>query len=258
MRIADLINQYPKVSHSFMWQENVALERASVDVVRVSVRGWNDINADAADWSKVRVVHCGLDGDFRAQTLTPPPCTQQLVCVGHLSEHKGQLLLLRAVHRLREQGLHVARVLADDGDMRPEVEALIAELGMADQVRITGWVGGDTVRKEILEARGLVLPGFADGLPVVLMEAMALGRPVISTSIAGIPELVHNSVNGWLVPAGDVQALADAMRDVLVHDDLARAAISERAHERVVARHSTDNEARKLLAHLHAATAVAA
>jgi colanic acid/amylovoran biosynthesis glycosyltransferase len=125
-------------------------------------------------------------------------------------------------------------------------------------VRITGWIGGDTVRKEILEARALVLPSFAEGLPVVLMEAMALGRPVISTYIAGIPELVHNGVNGWLIPAGDVQALADAMRDVVEHDDHALAAIGERARERAVARHSIDIEARKLLAHFHAAAAVTA
>jgi colanic acid/amylovoran biosynthesis glycosyltransferase len=89
----------------------------------------------------------------------------------------------------------------------------------------------------------------------VLMEAMALGRPVISTYIAGIPELVHNGVNGWLIPAGDVQALADAMRDVVEHDDRTLAAIGERAHERAVARHSIDTEARKLLAHFHAAAA---
>jgi colanic acid/amylovoran biosynthesis glycosyltransferase len=212
---------------------------------------------DADDWSKVRVVHCGLDGEFLQQALTPPPPTPKLVCVGRLCEQKGQLLLLRALHRLREQGLRVELVLAGDGEMRPEVEALIAELGLADQVRITGWIGGDTVRQEILQARALVLPSFAEGLPVVLMEAMALGRPVISTYIGGIPELVSDGVHGWLIPAGDVQALADAMRQVLQHDDAALAQIGARAHERAAARHSIDTEARKLLAHFRAATAAA-
>jgi colanic acid/amylovoran biosynthesis glycosyltransferase len=212
---------------------------------------------DADDWSKVRVVHCGLDGEFLQQALTPPPPTPKLVCVGRLCEQKGQLLLLRALHRLREQGLRVELVLAGDGEMRPEVEALIAELGLADQVRITGWIGGDTVRQEILQARALVLPSFAEGLPVVLMEAMALGRPVISTYIGGIPELVSDGVHGWLIPAGDVQALADAMRQVLQHDDAALAQIGARAHERAAARHSIDTEARKLLAHFRTATAAA-
>lgn len=212
---------------------------------------------DAADWHKIRVVHCGLDAEFLVQTLTPPPVKAQFVCVGRLCEQKGQLLLLRAVHRLREQGVKVQLVLAGDGEMRPEVEALIAELSLGDQVRITGWIGGETVRREILDARALVLPSFAEGLPVVLMEAMALGRPVISTYIAGIPELVHDGINGWLIPAGDVQALADAMRAVLDHDDDDLAAIGARAHERAVARHSIDTEAGKLAAHFRQATATA-
>ncbi|NJK42309.1 MAG: glycosyltransferase family 4 protein [Aquincola sp.] len=169
----------------------------------------------AADWAKVRVVHCGLDGEFLAQALTPPPPAPQLVCVGRLCEQKGQLLLLRAVHRLREQGTRLQLVLAGDGEMRPQIEALIAELGISDQVRITGWIGGPTVRQEILDARALVLPSFAEGLPVVLMEAMALGRPVITTYIAGIPELVTHGQTGWLIPAGDVQALAGASRRCL-------------------------------------------
>ena len=82
-------------------------------------------------------------------------------------------------------------------------------------MRITGWISSDQVRDEILAARALVLPSFAEGLPVVIMEAMALRRPVISTFVAGIPELVHDGENGWLVPAGDVDALADAMIDCL-------------------------------------------
>lgn len=213
---------------------------------------------DAADWPKIRVVHCGLDSEFSAQALTPPPATPQLVCVGRLCEQKGQLLLLRAVHRLREQGTRVQLVLAGDGEMRRDAEALIAELDIGDQVRITGWIGGPTVRQEILEARALVLPSFAEGLPVVLMEAMALGRPVITTYIAGIPELVTQGETGWLIPAGDVQALADAMRAVLAHDDVQLAAMGARARARALARHSIDTEAGKLAAHFRAATAAAA
>jgi glycosyltransferase involved in cell wall biosynthesis len=213
---------------------------------------------DPADWPKIRVVHCGLDSEFSAQPLTPPPAAQQLVCVGRLCEQKGQLLLLRAVHRLREQGMRVQLVLAGDGEMRRDAEALIAELGITDQVRITGWIGGPTVRQEILQARALVLPSFAEGLPVVLMEAMALGRPVITTYIAGIPELVTQGETGWLIPAGDVQALADAMRAVLVHDDMQLATIGARARQRALARHSIDTEAGKLATHFRAATAAAA
>ena len=83
------------------------------------------------------------------------------------------------------------------------------------KVRITGWISSEKVREEILAARALVLPSFAEGLPVVIMEAMALRRPVISTYIAGIPELVHDGEHGWLVPAGDMEALVEAMRACL-------------------------------------------
>ena len=85
----------------------------------------------------------------------------------------------------------------------------------AGRVRITGWISSEQVRDEILAARALVLPSFAEGLPVVIMEAMALRRPVISTFVAGIPELVQPGEHGWLVPAGDVEALARAMQACL-------------------------------------------
>jgi len=90
--------------------------------------------------------------------------------------------------------------------MRGEVEALIAKHGLGGRVRITGWISSDRVREEILAARGLVQPSFAEGLPVVIMEAMVLRRPVLTTYVAGIPELVQPGKNGWLFPAGDVDA----------------------------------------------------
>ncbi len=107
-------------------------------------------------------------------------------------------------------------------------------------MRITGWISGDEVRDEILAARALVLPSFAEGLPVVIMEAMALRRPVISTYVAGIPELVRPGEHGWLVPAGDVDALADAMQACLDAPVTTLARMGEAAHARVVERHDVD------------------
>ncbi len=113
-------------------------------------------------------------------------------------------------------------------------------------MRITGWISSEQVREEILAARALVLPSFAEGLPVVIMEAMALRRPVISTYVAGIPELVAPGEHGWLVPAGDAEALADAMQACLDApvDKLAR--MGEAAHARVRARHDVDKAAEGL------------
>src|SRR6185437_13841368 len=91
----------------------------------------------------------------------------------------------------------------------------IEHYGLAQRVRITGWISSEAVRAELLAARALVLPSFAEGLPVVIMEAMALCRPVLSTYIAGIPELVQPGETGWLFPAGSVHELGGAMEACL-------------------------------------------
>src|SRR5258708_40272871 len=114
--------------------------------------------------------------------------------------------------------------------------------------------GGDSrvqVGEELFAARALVLPSFAEGVPVVIMEAMALRRPTIATFIAGIPELVRPGEDGWLVPAGDVAALVDAMRACLVAppDDITR--MGKAARERVLARHDVNIEAAKLQRRFH-------
>ena len=137
-------------------------------------------------------------------------------------------------------------MLAGDGELRADIEALIAAYKLQGRVRITGWISAERVREEILAARALVLPSFAEGLPVVLMEAMALRRPVISTYVAGIPELVLPGKHGWLVPAGDVRSLAQAMRACLeeLPDTLTR--MGEAAHQRVVKRHDASKGVGKL------------
>lgn len=207
-------------------------------------------------WDKVEVVHCGLESSFFERVEELRPTTERrLVCVGRLCEQKGQLLLIRAVAELKARGVDLQLVLAGDGEMRTPVEALIAALGVSDRIRITGWIDSAQVRREILAARALVLPSFAEGLPVVIMEAMAVGRPVISTYVAGIPELVHDDVDGWLVPAGDVHALADAMQDCLEAPAERMAAMGRSARARVGERHHMDVEAAKLKALFERATA---
>jgi glycosyltransferase involved in cell wall biosynthesis len=167
------------------------------------------------DWRKLHVVRCGVDASFFDSPRSPVPETPRLVSVGRLSSQKGQLLLVEAAAELARRGVWFELVLVGDGELRDDVETAIAHHGLGDRIRITGWADGERVRKEILDARALVLPSFAEGLPVVLMEAFALGRPVISTFVAGIPELVVPGRSGWLVPAGSVTALAGAMREAL-------------------------------------------
>jgi len=150
---------------------------------------------------------------------------------------------------LVREGVRFDLVLAGDGEMRAELEKSIGAQGLSAVVRITGWLSNNQVRDEILAARALVLPSFAEGLPVAIMEAMALQRPVLAPYVGGIPELVTHGKEGWLFPAGSVNELAAAMRECI------EAPVSEIAHrgaqarERVLTRHDIDKEA-KLLAEL--------
>jgi colanic acid/amylovoran biosynthesis glycosyltransferase len=167
------------------------------------------------DWSKIKVVRCGVDEWFLSAARVPIPESPRLVSVGRLSEQKGPLLLVEAAGRLAADGIDFELNLVGDGPLRGPIEARIRELGLQNQVHLLGWRDTEGVRKELLRSRAMVLPSFAEGLPVVLMEALALGRPAISTYVAGIPELVVPGVSGWLVPAGSVEALAEAMRTAL-------------------------------------------
>ena len=200
------------------------------------------------DWPKVKVVHCGVERAFYEGAATPIPSAPRLVCVGRLCEAKGQVLLIEATARLAARGIRFDLVLAGEGPIRGELEALIRAHGLSEQVRITGWISSAEVRREMLAARALVLPSFAEGLPVVIMEAMALRRPVLTTYVAGIPELVQDGRTGWLFPAGSVSALAKAMESCLSQPVEALQAMGDAAFERVVARHSVETEAAKLRA----------
>lgn len=166
-------------------------------------------------WSKIQVVHCGVDELFLKQEHLPVPAQPQLACIGRLSEQKGHLLLIEAAGRLAAEGLAFKLILVGDGPLRPQIETMIAQLGLQNHVEITGWASNPEVQQQLLASRALVLPSFAEGLPVVIMEALALGRPVISTYVAGIPELVEPGLCGWLVPPGSVESLTEAMRAAL-------------------------------------------
>ena len=123
---------------------------------------------------------------------------------------------------------------------------------MQDKVKITGWISSAEVRRIILSSQMLVLPSFAEGLPVVIMEAMSLKRPVISTYIAGIPELLIPGENGWLCVAGDVEDLSKAMREALTMPVESLQKMGDAAYTRVIARHNVDTEAVKLAEHFKA------
>jgi colanic acid/amylovoran biosynthesis glycosyltransferase len=212
------------------------------DYCSAQLRRW----VDPAHWSRIQVVHCAVDDRFFGETPAIPPGSKQVVCVGRLSGQKGQLVLLDAFKRLVDEGIEGQLVLAGDGEMRSIVERRIGELDLAGRVLITGWIDESTVRRLLVESRALVLPSFAEGLPVVIMEAMAMKRPVLSTLIAGIPELVIQGETGWMIPAGNVEALVDGLRVVLTASTEDLDAMGEKGRSRVKARHHTVTEVDKL------------
>lgn len=203
---------------------------------------------DRTFWSKIHVIHCGVDAAFLVHPHVPIPAAPRLVCIGRLSEQKGHLLLLEAAHLLAVTGLEFKLVFVGDGPLRSEIEQQIAQLKLQNHIEITGWASSDEVREQLLASRAMVLPSFAEGLPVVIMESLALNRPVISTYVAGIPELVEPGVCGWLVPPGSAEILAVAMRAALEAPLEKLEEMGKAGAQRVAQQHNVDLEAKKLVA----------
>ena len=199
-------------------------------------------------WAKIHVVHCALALSDFPPGRDQPAQSNRIVCVGRLCEQKGQLLLIDAARELVARGIDVELVLAGDGDMRPAIEEHVRRHGLEAIVRITGWIGAGQVRNEILHARALVLPSFAEGLPVVLMEAMALERPVLTTWVAGIPELVTHGQTGWLFPPGDVDALVTALTELFRTPAHHLMGMGRQGRRKIQAQHEISAEVTKLLA----------
>jgi glycosyltransferase involved in cell wall biosynthesis len=196
--------------------------------------------ADYRDWGKIRVVYAGANPTYLGHGPAPIPEAPRLVNIGRIVEQKGQVMLLEAAALLRDRGHDFEIALVSDGPMRGQLEELIARLGLAGRVRITGHLDDRGVFSEVLAARALVLPSLAEGLPSVFLEAMALGRPVIGTAIAGHPELIEPGVSGWLVPAGSVEPLAEAMAEVLTADPADLEPMGRAGAARVAAQHDPE------------------
>ena len=210
------------------------------------------LRCDVTDWPRIKLVRCGIEPTFHGAERCPIPDAPRLICVGRLCAAKGQLLLIEAAARLRAENVTFELVLAGDGELRAAVEKAIERHGLGGHVRITGWISSDEVRREIVASRALVLPTFAEGLPVVIMEAMALRRPVLATYVAGIPELVKAGETGWIFPAGSLDDLTSAMQECLSSSSEKLERMGEAGHARVLERHSIDAEAAKLAEHLRA------
>jgi glycosyltransferase involved in cell wall biosynthesis len=203
--------------------------------------------ARTSDWHKIQIIHCGVDQAFLESALTPVPAVPRLLCIGRLSEQKGQLTLIEAAALLAKTVPDFELLLVGDGPMRGDIEGAIAGYDLSRNVRLLGWKSGPEIRDLLLSSRAMVLPSFAEGLPVVIMESLALGRPVISTAVMGIPDLVHPQQTGWLVPPANPEALARAMKECLATDPIRLTEMGSSGRLLVEQHHTALREAERLL-----------
>jgi glycosyltransferase involved in cell wall biosynthesis len=164
---------------------------------------------------KAVLVHCGLEPAWLNRTEPAPHVGSQLVCVARLDTQKNPHLLLDASEQLAKRGVDFRLRFVGDGELRAAMEERVSKSNLAHRITFDGWASPSLVEEALCTARALVLSSDDEGLPVAIMEAFALGRPVVATDVAAVHELVETGVTGWLVPRRDADALADAMASAL-------------------------------------------
>ncbi len=199
-------------------------------------------------WDKIVIIPCGVDKAFYDADPKPLAAANRFVCVARLSEQKGIPTLIEAADRLKREGRSFALTIIGDGELRGSIEKAIAAAGLGAEVTLAGWKTPAEVRRAIEDAGVFVLPSYAEGLPVSIMEAMALARPVIATYVAGIPELVIPGETGWLAPPSDAQALAEAMGAAIDAPPAQLTDMGLKGRARALARHDSDAAAATLAA----------
>lgn len=254
--VAMLVNELTGIPYSFMlhgpsdlfepfrWRLDEKTKRAKfVATISHFARSQLMFFSDPAHWDKIHIIHCGVhphryahDGAGRDDGRV------RALFVGRVAPVKGLRLLIEAMTRLVDAVPNLDLVIVGDGSDRAVIEAAAKPLG--DRVRFTGYLSQDEVATEMKACDFFVLPSFAEGVPVVLMEAFASGKPVIATRVAGVAELVEDKENGFLIAPGDVDGLAAAMQAMVASDT--RDQMGMRGRETVHAAFNIDTEAARL------------
>ena len=178
------------------------------------------IFSDQKHWNKLNIIHCGIDPEKYQAEATTDLSAPHLVFVGRLAGVKGVPVLLDALSQIKADMPDLRVTLIGDGPERADLEIRAQDLGLGAVVTFAGYKSQDEVAETLASADALVLPSFAEGVPVTLMEAMASGLPVLATRVGGISELVEDGISGYLVPPGNVEALAARLRDLLGDPEL--------------------------------------
>lgn len=207
---------------------------------------------------KITLIRSGINlrnFPYMPQTLSGKQGTFRLLSVGRLTEKKGMDTLIKAFRRLHKKHPQVSLTIVGDGEERVRLKKMVRKYGLKKQIRFTGALPHGQVREQMAKCDAFVIAcktakdGNQEGIPNVLMEAMATGRPVISTYHAGIPELIQNGVSGYLVSENASKQLAEAMEKVMNNPEQLPA-MTDLARKRVEERHDIEKQ-RQLLEHLY-------
>ncbi|MDQ6607892.1 MAG: glycosyltransferase family 4 protein, partial [Actinomycetota bacterium] len=199
-------------------------------------------------WDKLHVIRCSVD----SREFLPPESRNgaglpEILSIGRLVPEKGHAVLLDALALLRDRRVPFRATIGGGGPTADVLAQRARALGLEDQVSFPGPVGQDEIRSYYAAASIFCVASFAEGLPGVIFEAMAMELPVVSTHITGIPELVVSGQTGYLVAPARADELADALARLLA-DPVRRAAMGRAGREKVVREYNPEN----LAAGLHA------
>ena len=216
----------------FTWRLDEKLKRALfVSNISHFCRSQAMIFCPPEKWDRLHIIHCGVDPSL-FKPVTHTGRGTRLLTVGRMASVKGMPVLLDAIKQLRNDHPDLTLTVVGDGPERNDFEQRAKSLGIEANVDFVGYQSQAEVRERLSNADVFVLPSFAEGVPVVLMEAMAAGVPVVTTRIAGVAELVDDGQSGRLVPPGDQHALADAIDDLLTDPDK-RTRFGHAGHQKV-------------------------
>ena len=195
--------------------------------------------ADPSQWSKFRIVRCGVRVPGRAPVTDHGKPVTHFVTVGRVSAEKGFPLLVQAVASIVADGPPIKISVVGDGPLMPDLRREIANRGLSDRIALLGALPEEETLAAIADADAFVLPSLMEGLPVVIMEAMAAGKPVIAPTVAGIPELVKDGKTGLTFNPGSAEDLERQMRALMTQPDLARR-LADAGFDAVSADHAID------------------
>lgn len=231
--------------HDLHVEKRMLAEKLAAARFAVAISDYNrdTMIEECGEWAKAKiaVVHCGIDPRVFDATARKArgDATLKVLCVGRFDEVKGHPVLVEACRKLSERGVPFQCDLVGEGPRRAEVEALIERAGLTGRVRTLGPQPRLEVVRLLSECDVFALPsvmaanGEREGIPVSLMEAMAMGIPVVSSKLSGIPELVESGVSGILVEPGDAAALSESLEKLAREPEL-RARLGEAGRAKVL------------------------